>query len=142
MLRAPRAPWVTYHNIVGMVPTRSLFSKAKDPTGDGVVAYDSAHMDDVVSEIKVGSEHQEVHRHPKAIFEVRRILREHLNQVQSEYRVAQRLARGRAEAATRADRAGLLRPARVEHRNRAPADALVEVNSLADVIAPHHSPVH
>lgn len=91
MLRAPRAPWTTYHNIVGMTPTKSWFSK-ETVTGDGVVQYESAHMDDVASEIVVDSEHQQIHRQPKTILEVRRILLEHLDSVQSEYRVAQRLA--------------------------------------------------
>lgn len=90
-LRAPRNPSVTYHNIVGMVPTRSWFT-AKEPTGDGVVEYESAHMDDVISEVIVECEHQHIHRDPKAILEVRRILLEHLDVVRSEYRIAQRLA--------------------------------------------------
>ncbi|MEZ6135630.1 MAG: hypothetical protein R3C53_12040 [Pirellulaceae bacterium] len=91
MLRAPRAPWTTYHNIIGMTPTKNWYGKEK-LTGDGVVDYTSSHMDDVVSEVTVDSEHQLIHRHPKAILEVRRILLEHLEAVQSEYRVAQRLA--------------------------------------------------
>ena len=91
MLRAPRASWVSYHNIVGLTPTKSFFSKEK-LTGDGFVEYESAHMDDVVSEITVDSEHQLIHRHPKAILEVRRILLAHLQSVEAEYRVAQRLA--------------------------------------------------
>jgi pimeloyl-ACP methyl ester carboxylesterase len=91
MLRSPRAPWVTYHNVVGMVPTRGWF-KQEEVRGDGVVDYESAHMDDVESEITVESEHQTIHRNPKTILEVRRILLEHLEEVRSEYRVAQRLA--------------------------------------------------
>jgi len=96
MLRAPRAPWVSYHNIVGLTPTKSLFSKEK-LTGDGFVEYTSAHMDDAVSEITVDSEHQLIHRHPQAILEVRRILLEHLQSVEAEYRVAQRLAQLKAQ---------------------------------------------
>lgn len=91
LLRAPRSPQTTYHNIIGLMPTKSWFS-TKEATGDGVVEFASAHMDDVVSEISVPSEHQSIHRHPKAILEVRRILLEHLDAVRSEYRVAQRLA--------------------------------------------------
>jgi pimeloyl-ACP methyl ester carboxylesterase len=91
MLRAPRATWVEYHNVVGMIPTGSFLSK-KEKTGDGVVEYNSAHMDDVESEIIVESEHSEIHRNPKTILEVRRILQLHLEAVQAEYRVAQRLA--------------------------------------------------
>ncbi len=96
MLRAPRAPWVSYHNIVGLTPTKGLFSKEKI-TGDGFVEYTSAHMDDAVSEITVDSEHQLIHRHPQSILEVRRILLEHLQSVEAEYRVAQRLAQLDAE---------------------------------------------
>lgn len=88
MLRAPRAPWVTYHNIVGMTNTRKFFREV-DATGDGVVSYDSAHMDDAASEIIVPAEHQSIHRTPKAILEVRRILTEHLTKLQNEFRAAQ-----------------------------------------------------
>ena len=56
---------------------------------DGVVDYESAHMDDAVSEVVVASEHQSIHRNPKAILEVRRILLEHLGDVRDEYRTAQ-----------------------------------------------------
>lgn len=86
MLRAPRAPWVTYNNIVGMVPTRKWF-RDEPAEGDGVVQFESAHTDDAVSEIVVPSEHQSIHRHPKAILEVRRTLMEHLQKVRSEYNV-------------------------------------------------------
>lgn len=77
MLRAQRAPWVTYHNIVGQNPKRGLFSESL-VQDDGAVEIESAHMDDVVSEITVLSEHQSIHKTPKAILEVRRILLEHL----------------------------------------------------------------
>ncbi|QDV21744.1 esterase/lipase family protein [Aureliella helgolandensis] len=100
MLRAPRPDWVTYHNIIGLNPTRSWLGTEKEATGDGVVEYGSAHMDDVVSEITVKSEHQNIHRHPQAILEVRRILLEHLDSVQAEYRVAQRLAQLEAQRAS------------------------------------------
>ncbi|MBX3420865.1 MAG: alpha/beta fold hydrolase [Pirellulaceae bacterium] len=91
MIRAPRAPWVTYHNIVGMVPT-GRWPKEVKTIGDGIVEYASAHMDDVASEITVAAEHQDIHRNPRSILEVRRILQLHLKSVQDEYRVAQRLA--------------------------------------------------
>jgi Alpha/beta hydrolase family len=88
MLRAPKAPWVTYHNIVGMTKTRKLFHEV-EATGDGVVSYDSAHVDDAVSEIIVDAEHQSIHQTPKAILEVRRILIEHLARLQGELRAHQ-----------------------------------------------------
>jgi len=46
--------------------------------GDGVVARESAHMDGVASEITVAATHMTVHAHPAAVLEVRRILLEHL----------------------------------------------------------------
>ncbi|RMF44663.1 MAG: hypothetical protein D6753_02000 [Planctomycetota bacterium] len=91
MLRASRAPWVKYHNIVGVTSPRTMLFENDEPS-DGVVSYASAHMDDVETEVVVPSEHQSIHRHPKAILEVRRILLEHLEAVQGEYRVAVRLA--------------------------------------------------
>lgn len=91
LLRAPKNPNVAYHNIVGMVPSKSWFG-SDEPKGDGVVAYESAHMDDVESEVLVDCEHQHIHRDPEAILEVRRVLLSHLETVREEYRVAQRMA--------------------------------------------------
>lgn len=80
MLRAPRANWVQYHNIIGVVPQSNWLGAEKEP-GDGVVGVRSAIMDDVVSEIMVESKHQEIHSKPRAILEVRRILVEHLREL-------------------------------------------------------------
>ena len=90
MLQAPRAPWVTYHNIVGMTPTKKLFHE-DEATGDGVVSFESAHADDAVSEVVVADKHQDIHRNPKSILEVRRVLIEHLTALRTEFR-AQQLA--------------------------------------------------
>lgn len=77
MLASHRAPWVQYHNIVGVVPKQWWLSKlAAD--GDGVVSRESAHVDDAVSEITVPADHTTVHAHPAAVLEVRRILLDHL----------------------------------------------------------------
>ncbi len=95
MLQAPRAPWVTYHNIVGMTSTKKFF-KEVDATGDGVVSFESAHADDVVSEITVNDRHQDIHRNPKSILEVRRILIEHLTFLRADFRAAQ-LAKAEAQ---------------------------------------------
>jgi pimeloyl-ACP methyl ester carboxylesterase len=73
MLGAPRGPWVTYHNIVGRLPQRDLWGHVAGD-GDGLVPFDSAHLDDAASEIIVPASHMEVQRHPLAILEVRRIL--------------------------------------------------------------------
>jgi hypothetical protein len=48
-----------------------------DKTTDGVVAYRSAHLDGVLSETVVRSDHG-VQKNPKAVLEVRRILLEHV----------------------------------------------------------------
>ena len=77
MLASPRPPWVRYHNIVGLVPKQWWLSKLA-PDGDGVVTFESAHVDDAVSEITVPADHTSVHAHPAAVLEVRRVLLENL----------------------------------------------------------------
>jgi pimeloyl-ACP methyl ester carboxylesterase len=78
MLRAQRAPWTRYHNIVGVVPRRTILGRVSED-GDGVVSAKSAKLNDSASEISVPADHLEVHRHPLSILEVRRILLEHIN---------------------------------------------------------------
>ena len=70
-----------YNNIVGLVPREGLFGKLAAGT-DGVVAQESAHMDDVESELVVQADHTTVHAHPLAVLEVRRILLENLAELQ------------------------------------------------------------
>jgi len=77
MLASHRAPWVRYHNIIGLVPERGLLGKLAAGS-DGVVAYESAAMDDVESELTVPSDHLVIHAQPRAVLEVKRILLEHL----------------------------------------------------------------
>jgi hypothetical protein len=77
MLASHRAPWVRYHNIVGVMPKQWWASKIAG-VGDGVVSHESAHVDDALSEITVPADHMTVHTHPAAVLEVRRILLEHL----------------------------------------------------------------
>jgi hypothetical protein len=81
MLACQRPPWVKYHNIIGVVPKQWMISKLVDE-GDGVVSKESAHVDDVVSEVVVAADHTTVHAHPAAVLEVRRILLEHLADLQ------------------------------------------------------------
>ncbi|MCA9119674.1 MAG: alpha/beta fold hydrolase [Planctomycetaceae bacterium] len=76
MLRSPRSPWTIYHNIVGLVPEAGIVGSLAGRS-DGVVTYESAHLDDVASEITVPADHLTVHHHPRAILEVRRVLLEH-----------------------------------------------------------------
>jgi pimeloyl-ACP methyl ester carboxylesterase len=80
MIEARRAPWVKYYGIVGLVPEQGIFGKLAAGS-DGVVPYDSAHMDDVESELKVPADHSTVHSHPRAVLEVRRILKDHLDEM-------------------------------------------------------------
>ncbi len=77
LLAAQRPPWIKYDNIVGRLPSDDwqvrLFGD-----GDGVVPYQSAHLDSADSEIEVQAEHSEVHRKPQTILQVRTLLTEHL----------------------------------------------------------------
>jgi pimeloyl-ACP methyl ester carboxylesterase len=89
MMRAKRSPGVKYHNIVGVLENPSII-KSRAGRGDGVVDFASAHMDDVESEVIVDADHTKIHMTPKAIFEVRRILLEHIKSIDSKDRVAGR----------------------------------------------------
>lgn len=66
-----------HHNIVGVSKGRSISSWT-----DGVVTLRSASRPDADSELRVKAGHSDVHRHPDAIAEVRRILIDHLEDVQ------------------------------------------------------------
>ena len=79
LLRSRRAPWVRYHNIVGMIENSSWFSKDTIES-DGIVSLASAQMDDAQTQIVVQANHGSVHTTPRAILEVRRILIEHLRE--------------------------------------------------------------
>jgi hypothetical protein len=77
LLSGRHPPWVTYHNIVGVVGYNESPEEVAEGS-DGVVAFASAHLDNVASEVIVDADHVNVHRHPLAVLEVRRILLEHL----------------------------------------------------------------
>jgi len=87
MLRAKKANHVRFHNIIGVLEDPPLLA-GRNHRGDGVVEYASARMDDVQSELIVDANHTTVHMTGKTIFEVRRILLEHLEEVDSEDRLA------------------------------------------------------
>ncbi len=87
MLRAPRAEWTIFHNIVGAVPKKSILGRVTED-GDGIVSVKSAKLDGVASELVVHSDHLEMHRHPLAILEVRRILLEHISNLSGPPRFA------------------------------------------------------
>lgn len=83
MLRSPRGSWVRYHNIVGLVDDKGVLGRFASGS-DGIVSFPSAHRDDVDSEVVVTSDHMDIHRAPRTILEVHRILREHLQEVRRE----------------------------------------------------------
>jgi len=68
----PIDPGITAHSIIAVLGDGPVTGKT-----DGVVAYESAHIDGVVSEKIVRSGHS-TQAHPETIEEVRRILTEHL----------------------------------------------------------------
>lgn len=72
---------VKHHNIVGVSSGKGLSNLT-----DGVVTFRSAHRENVESEIHVKARHSDVHRHPDSVAEVRRILRQHLEELQESSR--------------------------------------------------------
>jgi hypothetical protein len=80
MLTAQKGPDVKYHNIVGRVDRSGYISQWSED-GDGVVGFKSAHLNNVASEKEVVADHMGVHRHPLATLDVRKILLEHLTEV-------------------------------------------------------------
>ena len=84
ILQAPKAPWVKYHTVIGVVDQDSWFGYFSGRS-DGVVTYDSAHLDEAISEKIVTADHSSVHRGPQSVLEVRRILNEHIKELRQEY---------------------------------------------------------
>ncbi len=81
MAIARQSAGVKTHNIVGQLPASLLQNLAKTKpasSGDGVVSIESATSGSAESQIFVPAEHSHVHQHPGSIYEVRRILLEHL----------------------------------------------------------------
>lgn len=77
----PPQPQTTFHNIIGKIEKRKLspFSREKQTMGsDGVVSVENAQFEHAQSQTVVPSEHASVHFHPQCIFEVRRVLLQHL----------------------------------------------------------------
>jgi hypothetical protein len=67
----PIDPAITAHSIIAVLGEGPITGKT-----DGVVAYESAHIEGVASELVVRSGHS-TQGHPETVEEVRRILREH-----------------------------------------------------------------
>lgn len=79
MQQSPPGEWVQYHNIVGRIAEEGVLSKVAKES-DGVVTLASAHLEDAVSELVVEADHINIHRHPRTILEMQRILRLHLHE--------------------------------------------------------------
>jgi pimeloyl-ACP methyl ester carboxylesterase len=73
----PPPPGVHYHSVIGVEPKAWPLFRQRE-AGDGIVAYTSAHLDGVESELVVPASHFTVHQHAQTVREVRRILLEHL----------------------------------------------------------------
>lgn len=84
------APQVKVNSIVG-VRDQSLGPNS----GDGVVSYGSAHLDEAETELKVSSGHA-VNRHPEAVAEVLRILRRHWEECRTQIEKGSSRSRGMA----------------------------------------------
>ncbi|MDA0659195.1 MAG: hypothetical protein O3C60_10170 [Planctomycetota bacterium] len=69
---------IAIHNIVGRTQEKGVLGRVTGD-GDGVVSFENAHLDDAASELVVAADHIDIHRHPKTVLEVRRILLEHLD---------------------------------------------------------------
>lgn len=95
MIEARKAPWVKFHNIVGVLDEDTWVGSVAT-RGDGIVPYASAHLDDVISEIVVDADHVNVHQHPRSVLHVRDILRSHLTQVIAELQERRLVAEQRA----------------------------------------------
>jgi hypothetical protein len=87
MMRAKQAPGVKYHNIIGVLQKPSLLQRQVGP-GDGIVELASARIPGVESELIVDADHTTIHMTGRTIFEVRRILLEHLQEIDSQDRLA------------------------------------------------------
>lgn len=84
LAKRPKPEGVCYHSIIGTATLadsffeRTLAGSRFNEDSDGVVSYDSAHLEGVDSEIVVPANHTHVKHHPLAIRELKRILLEHL----------------------------------------------------------------
>ncbi len=83
LLTAEQGPWVKYHNIIGRAPRKGISGLLISGDGDGVVSLESAKCENAISQIVVPADHTNVHRHPQAILEVRRVLLQHLDDLRN-----------------------------------------------------------
>lgn len=90
IIEAPKAPWVKYHTVIGVVDQDTWLGTFAGKS-DGVVEYSSAHLEEAASELVVTADHANVHRHPRSILRVRSILRDHIEGLRQEYVAATQL---------------------------------------------------
>ncbi len=89
MLRAKSSPRVRYHNIIGVSDKGGGIMGSGNGASDGVVSLASAEFEEAVSELRVNADHVSIHTKPESILEVRRILMQHLREIDRNDRVAQ-----------------------------------------------------
>ena len=78
---AKQSEQVKTHNIIGRLPLgllKRVAGSKVESSGDGVVSVESANNDSALSQVFVPAEHSDVHQHSGCIYEVRRVLLEHL----------------------------------------------------------------
>jgi len=80
LVSATASEEIRYHNVYGRIPQRSWLNPKSPPTflGDGIVSLESAQHHRAESQYPVNEHHSDVHQNPACIYEVRRILVEHL----------------------------------------------------------------
>jgi pimeloyl-ACP methyl ester carboxylesterase len=129
MLRAKTSPDIRYHNIIGVMDDPPLLA-GRGYKGDGVVEYASAKMEDVKSELIVDATHTSLHMTGKSIFEVRRILLEHLAEVDSEDRLAWELPTRTPLVADGA--AGLISDPRFRYETDSPYQSVFQLSGTSN----------
>lgn len=82
ILNSSHSKEVKYHNIIGVLPDDDVIGRVA-AKGDGVVKLESARVDGVVSEAIVPEDHVNIHRHPRSVLEVQRILLQHLSELRA-----------------------------------------------------------
>ncbi len=75
---------VALNNINGLINENSKLISGKK--GDGVVSFESSSQTGLESQKTISEDHMLIHTHPAAILEIRRILTEHLYQMEVEQR--------------------------------------------------------
>ena len=83
LLTAQTGPWVRFHTVAGDAPKNAFEEYWSKEPGDGVVTLASAQLENASSQLVVEADHNQVHRHPQSIMEVRRILMQHLTELRT-----------------------------------------------------------